>query len=160
MKTLAIALLSILAMPLAHSQDAQDAAAPAKPERYQARSVSAFNYDQPRAPFTPIGWVRGAAPAAEAPVVIQAKFDESLFRVSSILLGNPAIAVVNGRSYEEGQLVRMPKGSSLRPRVFRIMDGQVILQADERLVTVPLRRGELNERRPEDELLNEEKEKE
>ena len=36
--------------------------------------------------------------------------DEKNFAVTSILTGNPSLAVINGRSYAEGDVLRMPKG--------------------------------------------------
>jgi hypothetical protein len=157
--TLSASGLSVADTAVKPAEGAESPVPSANPQkRYEAKTKSGFHYETPRAPFTPIGYVKSAAaPTTNAPAPVEIKLDESQFRVTSILLGNPAIAVINGRSYEEGQYVRVPKGAALRPRVFRIMDGQVIIQAESKSVTVPLRRGELNERRPEDELLNEDR---
>jgi hypothetical protein len=69
------------------------------------------------------------------------------------------MAVINGRSYEEGQFIRMPKqmASQLRPRLYRIGDGLVQIQVQNQLMTVQLKRPELNDSKREPELLNEEK---
>ena len=110
-----------------------------------------------RAPFWPIGWTKQGA----APVVAQkVDVDEDLFKVTTILVGNPSMAVINGRSYEEGQFIRMPKqmGSQLRPRLYRIGDGVVQIQVQNQVVTVQLKRPELNDSKREPEVLNEEKE--
>jgi hypothetical protein len=72
-------------------------------------------------------------------------------------VGNPSLAVINGRSYEEGQFIRMPKAAQIRPRLYRIGDGQVTIQVQNQLMTVQLRRPELNEPKPESELFNYEK---
>ena len=84
---------------------------------------------------------------------------DEMFRVTSILLGNPSMAVINGRSYEEGQFIRMPKAAAaqIRPRLYRIGDGQVLIQVQNQFVPVPLRRPELNEVKRDAELFNEEK---
>ena len=124
--------------------------------RYELKRKSAFALEtRARAPFWPIGWSKqGVAPVAMKRIDV----DDEMFRVTSILVGNPSMAVINGRSYEEGQFIRMPKsGPQLRPRVYRIGDGQVFIQVQNQMVTVQLRRPELNEVKRDAELLNEEK---
>lgn len=136
--------------------DAKSGEATPKP-RYELKKRSAFTLaDGTRAPFIPIGWIK---PAANAPVIQQAALDTSAFRLSSVLLGNPSLAVINGRSYEEGQYLRMPRGGpQARILVYRITDGQVWLRMDEKIFSVPLRRPELGERRSEEGLLSEDRE--
>src|SRR5215212_3933923 len=82
--------------------------------KYQLKSRSSFTpvSEDARAPFWPIGWVKrtkGVAVTATrtgpAP-----SLDEKHFKVSSILLGNPSLAVINGRAYSEGEFLRGPKG--------------------------------------------------
>jgi hypothetical protein len=93
-------------------------------------------------------------------------FDAKNFVVTSILLGPPALAVVNGRAYEEGQFLRTPRtgvagvkaSPSTRVRVQKIGDGQVSLQCEDQTINVALKRPELNERKSEPELYNEERE--
>ena len=129
-------------------------AAPALPTkahtRYELKHKSAVQIPPgTRSPFLPIGWVKpigGAAPIDNRPSA-----DEGMFRVSSILIGPPTLAVINNRTYEEGQFMRMPKtGPQLRVRVYRILDGKVLLQVDNNFLTVPLRRGTLNEKKTEE----------
>jgi hypothetical protein len=126
--------------------------------RYELKRKSEFTLEnRGRPPFWPIGWVRqGPAPLVAAK---QVQIGDDMFRVTSILVGNPSMAVINGRSYEEGQFIRMPKGSSpqLRPKLYRIGDGQVLIQVQNQLLPVQLRRQELNEVKRDAELLNEEK---
>jgi hypothetical protein len=111
-----------------------------------------------RNPFLPIGWVKREAGQIAAPTVT---IGEDMFRVTSILLGSPSMAVINGRSYEEGQFIRMPKAApQVRPRLYRIGDGKVWIQVNTQLVTVPLRRPELNEPKAEELILNEDREDE
>jgi len=76
--------------------------------------------------------------------------EEKNFRVTSILLSSgtsPSLAVINARTYAEGEFLRMPKGSgsSFRVRVMRINDGNVVLAYGDQTVVVPLRRPELNQ---------------
>jgi len=166
MKRLAtlIASLSLSGFALAQQAAPPAAATPAAPaapaaapkERYQLKTKSGFSVPEgSRAPYIPIGWVKKDGPIM---VVAQtARVDESGFRVTSILLGNPSLALINGRSYEEGQFLRMPRGSTVRVRVYRIIDGQVWLQHENSLFSVPLKRPELNEARPAEQLLNEDR---
>jgi hypothetical protein len=125
--------------------------------RYELKRKSEFTLEtRARAPFWPIGWSKQGAAA-----VVQKKVEihDEMFRVTSILLGNPSMAVINGRSYEEGQFIRMPKAAAaqIRPRLYRIGDGQVLIQVQNQFVPVPLRRPELNEVKRDAELFNEEK---
>ena len=133
------------------------AAASTPAPRYELKRKSEFSLEtRGRAPFWPIGWTKqGAAPV----VAKRLEIDNEMFRVTSILVGNPSMAVINVRSYEEGQFIRMPKAASpqLRPRLYRIGDGQVLIQVQNQLVGVPLKRPELNEVKRDAELLNEEK---
>jgi len=121
-----------------------------------------------RPPFWPIGWVkRERGSVANTPAAPKFVFDARGFALTSILLGPPAIAVINGRAYEEGQLVRMarlgvpvaatPGGAAAaapRIRVHRIADGEVWLQCEGQLVNVSMKRPELSERRVTEEVLN------
>jgi hypothetical protein len=140
---------------------AEDAAPPAAaPAKYELQKKSAFTLrTETRAPFWPIGHVpnKTASPVqvAAAP---KPKLDESAFTVTSILVGNPSLAVVNGRAYSEGELLRMPKGSApLKVRVQQITDGAVTLQHERQTLVVAMKRPELPERRPEADVLDEDR---
>ena len=147
---------------------AGDTAKPALPTKtssaFELKNKSSFVVpDGIRSPFKPIGWKGGAV----APPVGSSKKnlnDGSAFRVTSILVGSPSLAVINGRSYEEGQMIRMPKASTkanepgVRVKLFRIGDGVVYIQVEDQMITVPIKRdGELKELQRE-ELLNMERE--
>lgn len=126
---------------------------------YEAKAKSTFGLDkEARAPFWPIGWYRNApAPVEAAAVVVEAKFelDPGLFHVSSILAaGNPALAIINQRSYGEGENIRIPKSANLpaKVRVMRILPDKVILNCKDSTVEVPLRRPELGPRQPQVEM--------
>lgn len=141
--------------PPAAATPAPAAAAPKEP--YLLKTKSNFQVPEGmRAPYIPIGWVKKDI-AGVVTVQPTSRPDESSFRVTSILLGNPSLALINGRSYEEGQFLRMPRGSTVRVRVYRITDGQVWLQHETNLFAVPLKRAELNEARPAETLLNEDR---
>ena len=143
-----------------HAADATPAKPPADPGKYDLKKKSTFTLaSDRRAPFWQIGWVKNSKEVrteiAQAP---KPKIDESAFNVTSILLGNPSLAVVNGRAYSEGELLRMPKGSGSPPvkiRVQQIGDGSVTLGCDQHTFTVTLKRPELAARKAE-ELLDQE----
>jgi hypothetical protein len=126
-----------------------------------------------RAPFWPIGWAPSSKNTtqndAPAPVVT---ITPEQFSVTSILLGSQSLAVINGRTYGEGEFLRSPRASKpvegalpvaastapalpagLRVRVNRIIDGRVILQAGSQAIYVPLRRPQLSDRKLGDEDL-------
>jgi hypothetical protein len=105
--------------------------------------------------LVPIEAAVAAAPPAR-PVL-----EEKNYNLSSILLGNPALAVINGRSYSEGEFVRAPKPPGTAPkaaspgepssektgpppkvRVARILDGLVELRSGSEVLQLPLRRQE------------------
>ena len=80
--------------------------------------------------------------------------DEKSFTVSSILTGNPSLVVINGRSYSEGEPVRLPKGTPpAKVRVLRIHDGFVELQCEDQIISPKLRRETLEPKKAVEELL-------
>jgi hypothetical protein len=120
---------------------------------YELKQKSSFSLaTDRRAPFWPIGWVKRATEAAPE-ITSQApkpKLDESAFTVTSIMLGNPSLAVVNGRAYSEGEFIRMPKGSApMKVSVHQISDGSVSLNYERQIIVVNLKRQELAARKAE-----------
>jgi hypothetical protein len=95
-----------------------------------------------RNPFQPIGWKKSATPTAPgapapAPVVL---IKPEQFSVTSILMGDPSLAVVNGRELAEGEVVELEIGGRPLPiRVVAIHDGSVVLQHGDTSVTAPLK---------------------
>ena len=132
---------------------------PAPLGKFEVKSKSSFNVPlNTRDPFWPIGWTKRAGAAPQLTQAPKATIDESAFSVTSILVGQPSLAVVNGRAYSEGEMVRPPKGSPpLRIRVQRISDGSVTLQAEDQMLVVALRRPELTAKKAEREVLNDER---
>ena len=141
MKRLILILASFASVASVRGDDVVASANPAATPvaTYQLKTKSRFAAPEgTRAPFVPIGWVKTAG---QVVAVHAANVDESAFRLTSVLLGNPALAVINGRSYEEGQFLRLPRGSAqLRIRVYRIADGQVWLQYEDKVFAVQLKR--------------------
>jgi len=136
--------------------------APADVPPYVLKNRSTFNSpgDAARVPFWPVGWSKqkqvAIAVAATAPEVKET-FDIKSLQVTSILLSSgttSSLALINGRSYAEGEFLRMPKGARTRVRVGRINDGAVVLEYENQKIVVPLRRFELNQHKSEDDLLD------
>lgn len=124
-----------------------------KTKGYELKNRSSFQADEEgRIPFWPIGFVRPkiradgtASVMVAAPPKIQ--LDPAQFSVTSILLGNPALATINGRSFEEGELLPVMYGTErLRVVVRTIRDGGVTLEYEGHPVTVPMRRPELGQK--------------
>lgn len=159
--TLRAVLTTTAATAFLASAHAADAKAQADVGRYELQKKSSFTLAvDRRAPFWPIGWVKRAdqGPAETTPQAPKAKPDESAFIVTSIMLGNPSLAVINSRAYSEGELIRMPKGSApMKVRVQQIGDGIVSLAYENQTFTVPLRRPELTEHKADAELLSQER---
>jgi hypothetical protein len=171
---LAFALCSLIPLTLrAASSDAPDEGG------YQLKKRSSFDVPKRAAsPFLPIGWLKpqetsqpAIAPAAPARPVL----DEKNYNLSSILLGNPPLAVINGRSYSEGDFLRTPKPAGPVPKaglpdetagagtppppkvqVVRIQDGVVVIRSGAERLQLPLRRKEWTPKKP-DEIGSEER---
>lgn len=139
---------------------AADSTKPALPQKtvpaLEVKAKSSFELGAgARNPFLPIGW-KGSAVVTKVTTKKHATPAEA-FRVTSILVGSPSLAVINGRSYEEGQMIRMPKDPKANPnlpapraKLFRIGDGVVQIQLEDQMIVVPLKRaGEFKEIQPE-----------
>ena len=147
---------AISAKPAPGSPPAAAEKASAEVPKYDLKKKSAFTLaTDRRAPFWPIGWVKRASEVRrEVTQAPKQKIDEKAFTVTSILVGNPSLAVVNGRAYSEGELIRMPKGSApAKVRVQQVADGSVTLQQDDQTIVIAMRRPELRDKKPDAELL-------
>jgi hypothetical protein len=153
---------------------AEENAPEVKTAGYHLKNQSSFQVaPSVRAPFWPIGWTPSAKGTTQndvAPPPVLITPDQ--FAVTSILLGSQSLAVINGRTYGEGEFLKPARVSKpvegarptnataapalpagVRVRVNRIVDGQVILQAGTQAISVPLRRPQLSDKRPGDEDL-------
>jgi hypothetical protein len=138
----------LLLTSLAHAEE------PAKPEPYTLKNRSSFSLPlEGRVPFWPIGWQRPKAgepvrptKATAAPVVAPTiLLTPESFNVSSVLLGNPSLATINGRSFEEGEYLPVRSGEQrLKVQVRAIREQGVWLQLDNNQpVLIPIRRDEI-----------------
>jgi hypothetical protein len=161
MKRHILALISGLSVSLATPALAgEPEAAPAGDAgTYTLKNRSSFSLPaSTRPPFWPIGFVKGETQRVAGPAAAPRQtIDESSFRVTSILLGNPALAVINGRAYSEGEYLRMPKSTAARIRVQRIADGAVLLQTADQVLNIALHRAELGGKKVEEELLSQDR---
>ena len=149
------------AAALAGSAHSAEAKTQADSGKYELQKKSTFTLAADRrAPFWPIGWVKRAnqAPSEVTKQAPKVKFDENAFVVTSIMLGNPSLVVINARAYSEGELIRMPKGGApMKVRVQQIGDGTVNLAYENQTFTIALKRGELAEHKAEADLLNQDR---
>ena len=140
---------------------------PAQVAKYELKNRSSFTpvSEQARAPFWPIGWVKRkkGIVATETHAAPTAILEDKHFKVTSILLGSPSLAVINGRAYSEGEFLRTPKakagdvatGAPARVRVQRIADGSVVLQHQDQTIIASLQRTPLAPHKAEEVLLEE-----
>jgi hypothetical protein len=156
-------------LPFAAQAEEQSSKTPG----YQLKNRSAFSApDDTRAPFWPIGWTKRVAQAAPvataAPVVAKTLIDPNNYKITSILLGSPSLAVINGRAYEEGEYLKTPRSKEALPpqgsqpappriRVQQIGDNAVVLQCADQQVTVNFNRPGLAAKGPNRELLLEDR---
>ena len=150
---------SILTLALLLSCSVSRSEDTAKPEPYELKNRSSFGMDtEARAPFWPIGWQRRKDGGAEPVVhVSKAVVTEPVFRISgdsfsvtSVLLGNPSLATINGRSFEEGEYLPVSaEGKRLKVQVRAIREQGVWLQHEsDQPILVPMRRTELRPKTP------------
>lgn len=110
----------------------------------QLKSHSEFHVDlNTRTPFWPIGWVR---PSGSAPKMIGKKVEVEFqleakhFQLTSVLLGTPPLATINGRAFGEGETLPVMRGGERLKVVLRaIRDGGVTLDYNKQRLFVPIR---------------------
>jgi hypothetical protein len=107
----------------------------------EVKNKSSFNAAPGvRNPFWPIGWMKQVKGVA-VPVVTKTEqgVNASGFTLMSVFLGNPAIAVINGRDYQEGDKIRV-NGAATEVQVVAIRDGEVVLRSGESQVAIRMKR--------------------
>jgi hypothetical protein len=127
-----------------YAADEPAAPAPSVPP-YELKNRSTFSINrETRAPFWPVGWRKELAVRAQTVNVPAAKAFEIQphhFKVTSVLLGNPPVAIINGRGFGEGELLPVVVGDLPVQVVIRqIRDGGVWLEQGTHRVFVPLKR--------------------
>lgn len=120
---------------------------------YELKNRSSFRTDaDARIPFWPIGWKRPVMKAdgtTDAPrKATKFEIEPDSFSVTSVLLGNPALATINGRSFEEGEILPVMHGTErLRVVLRAIRDGGITLEYEGQQILVPMKRPEIGSKR-------------
>lgn len=111
------------------------APAPPAPREIKITNRSSFDPDgaTKRSPFLPIGYVRFVkeAPREQIPDV-----RPEMFVVSAILLGDPPLAIINGKDRGVGDRIPVNASGTEFVIVRRISDGQVTLEHRGRPIVV------------------------
>jgi hypothetical protein len=126
-------------------------------EPYQLKRRSTFTLGaETRVPFWPIGWDKSKPTSARKVIVAKPsaapkpKFEilPQHFSVSSVLLGRPALATINGRSFAEGEVLPVIADETRLHVILKaVRDGGVWLEHEGRQVYVPMRRQEVDTNR-------------
>ena len=92
-------------------------------------------------PFWPIGWVKTAEETSDTANSVTPKTED--FIVSTILLNDPPMAVINGKDMAEGEVAALPvDGQDVTVQLLAVQDGRVILRWQNQSITVPIHRDE------------------
>jgi len=123
-------------------------------EELQIEKRSSFPYPTvSRNPFLPVGWVKpeerkpetqgtGSKAAPAAPTISTAFFRPEAFALTSISMSGTRAAVINGKIYNEGELLSVNvQNQTVAVLVAAIRDGKVILRFNGKVIDVPLRGG-------------------
>ena len=137
--------------PAANAQSVQTQVAQATPavetkpgETYQLKHRSSFTADQAHNPFWPIGWVKGAVVAGAVAQENDVPITSDSFTVTSISIGTTPLAVINGKTYGEGETISAVYGGQrIKIQVTAITDGTVILQYLNKKYVIALKHPEL-----------------
>ena len=92
-------------------------------------------------PFWPIGWIKVDNESADttAPTIPHAED----FTVSTILLNDPPMAVINGKDMAEGEIAQLPiSGQNVAVQLMAVHDGAVTLRWENQSFVVPIHRDE------------------
>jgi hypothetical protein len=141
---LLIAWNAAMADPAAPTVNTKAAATPASTASiYTPRHKSVFAATGgEHNPFWPIGWTKAESLSTgdtEAPVTPQSND----FTVTTIMMNEPPIAVINGQDMAEGEVASLPVGGrNVMVQLMAVHDGWVILRWQNQNLTVPLHRDE------------------
>jgi hypothetical protein len=116
---------------------------PATPAIYTPKKKSVFTgTEQQHNPFWPIGWVKIESERADAAAPLVPRAGD--FLVTTILLNDPPMAVINGKDMAEGEVAALPvQGQNVVVQLMAVQDGRVILRWENQNIAVPIHRDEL-----------------
>jgi hypothetical protein len=128
------------------------AATPYSPKTKSVFSAATVDHN----PFWPFGWVKSAEESDindTAAAVIPHAED---FVVTTIMLNQPAMAVINGKDLAEGEIAALPiNGQNVVVQLMAVQDGRVVLRWQNQNIVVLIHRDEvLNTPAPETALNN------
>lgn len=154
MKTLLSITCLLLACPAVRAGDSKPGpVVQTKPAAGKAAAVTAAKSYTPKNrsvftasandhnPFWPIGWVKMENTTVDsgAPVIPRAED----FSVTTILLNEPPLAVINGKDMAEGEIATLNvNGQPVMVQLMAVQDGRVILRWQNQNLIVPLHRQE------------------
>jgi hypothetical protein len=91
-------------------------------------------------PFWPIGWTKMENISDDGPSIDPHVED---FTVTTIMLNDPPMAVINGKDMAEGEVAALPvNGQSVVVQLMAVQDGRVILRWQNKNLVIPLHRDE------------------
>jgi hypothetical protein len=94
-------------------------------------------------PFWPIGWVKTEVPVSTADTTAPVVPHVDDFLVTSILLNEPPMAVINGKEMAEGEVAALSvNGQPVMVQLMAVQDGRVILRWQNQNIIVPVRHSE------------------
>jgi hypothetical protein len=94
-------------------------------------------------PFWPIGWVKTVeeSSAADAGAAVIPHPED--FNVTTIMLNEPPMAVINGKDMAEGEIAALPiNGQNVVVQLMAVQDGRVILRWQNQNLVVSIHRDE------------------
>lgn len=111
---------------------------------FKVKHQSSFTGTADRNPFWPIGWVKsdtgGAQNVAEETA---APITADKFEVTSISTGANPLAVINGKTYAEGEtIIALYGDQKIKILVLAIHDGDVVLQYLDKKYVIQMKRPE------------------
>ena len=107
------------------------------PARKSLFTASASDHN----PFWPIGWVKMESASADSGASLIPRATD--FAVTSILLNEPPMAVINGKEMAEGETAALPvNGQPVIVQLMAVQDGRVILRWQNQALVVVIHRQE------------------
>ena len=111
---------------------------------FKLKHRSSFAGAPSRNPFWPIGWVKGQSTSQNAPEETAVPITADKFEVTSISTGSAPLAVINGKTYAEGEtIIALYGDQKIKILVVAINDGEVVLQYLDKKYVIPMKHPEL-----------------
>ena len=117
-----------------------DTAKPAGEFQLKNRSSFAVVKDAHN-PFWPLGWTKTVESATSPAAPMAGSLRPENFEVTSILLNDPPMAVVNGKAMAEGELIALVVGNQkIVVQLAAVQDGRIVIRYQNQNIVVPMRR--------------------